>query len=553
VVPVGRAVDHTRLYVLDRHGEPTPRGVAGEIHIGGAGVALGYFRRPELTAERFLPDRFAGPGARLYRTGDLGRFRTDGTLEFLGRLDHQLKIRGHRVEPGEIEAVLRQHPGIRQVLVVARPSGPGDLRLVAYYVPAAEPPDRAELRELCRRKLPEYMLPSFLVPLEALPLTPNGKLDRSALPAPLEGHAGGAVTRVEPRDELEGAIAAIWSEVLGTPVTSVRDDFFDLGGHSLLAARVFARIEERTRVALPMVTLLECPTVERLASRVRERRAGAARSEPDWAFLAPIRRGGARPPFFCVHGAGGHVQNLYSLGRHLAPDQPFYGIQARGVDGTSPPFGSIREMAEAYLAEVRAVQPRGPYRLAGYCGGALVAYEMALRLLDSGEQVGTLALIDALRPGLSLVPSRWQRWWQAGTRENPAQLWRRAVAKVQRHLTRASLAARVRFHSMRGLVPLELRDHWLTQEFLKASARYRPRRYPGRVSVFRARDLAAPVPGVGPDLGWRDLADGGVGVYEVPGDHHSLTREPNVQVLAALLEACLRAGEEPSGLDARAG
>ncbi len=328
-----------------------------------------------------------------------------------------MKLRGYRIEPGEIEAVLARAPG-GAAGGGDRPRGCGraTCALVAYHTGDGPAPEAAELRDLCRLRLPEHMVPSYFVRLPAFPLTPNGKLDRSALPPPGEDQAARAADAVPPRDALEAELAALWGEVLGAPVTSVRDDFFELGGHSLLAARLFARIEQRLGVALPLATLVEGPTVEHLAACVRASRSArpngeAAPAQPARAHLATVRAGGDRPPLFCVHGAGGHVLNLHELSRHLGPGRPFYGIQARGVDGTTTPFATIEEMAEAYLAEVRAVQPAGPYHLSGYCGGGVVAYEMARRLHQAGEQVASLVVIDAARPNL---PGRGP--WPTGAR-----------------------------------------------------------------------------------------------------------------------------------------
>jgi len=543
-VPIGHPVAHNRLYLLDRHGEPVPQGVAGELHIGGAGVARGYLGRPELTAERFPLDPFAGGGARMYRTGDLCRRRADGELEYLGRLDQQVKIRGHRIEPGEIEAVLGRHPGVRQAAVVARPGPAGDARLVAYVVAGeGSPPERGALRDLCRRTLPEYMVPAHFVALDALPLTPNGKLDRAALPAPEETARVAAAAPVAPRDPVEAELARIWSEVLGTPVAGVTDDFFDVGGHSLLAARVFARIEQRLGVALPVATLLEAPTIEQLAGRVRAGEAAPAPAGPRHAHLLAIRRGGGLTPLYCVHGAGGHVLNLYEVGRKLAADRPFYGLQARGVDGVSRPFGSLAAMADTYLAEVRSVQPHGPYHLSGYCGGALVAYEMAQRLRAAGEDVATLALIDVARPGERIGAGKLALWTRRLAEEGYLALGRLAARKLRKDLARLVLAARLAWHSARGTMPHELRDAWLTRAFLRMVARYRPAPYPGPLVVLRARDRDPSEAGAPADLGWGAVARGGVTVHEVPGDHHSLAQEPNVRDLAELLEGCVRGAD----------
>ncbi len=274
-VSIGRPLPHARVYLLDRHLDPVPLGVAGEICIGGRALARGYLGRPALTAARFLPDPFAAePGARLYRTGDLGRLRADGTLEFLGRLDAQVKLRGFRVEPGEIEAALSSHPDVRHAAVLVREEAPGERRLVAYLVPE---PGRehspAALRSWLRDRLPEPMLPAAFVALEALPLTPNGKVDRTALPAPGPERALGDGGFEAPRTELETAVAAIWAEVLGTDRIGVRDNFFESGGHSLLATQVIARVRAATGIELPLRVLFEAPTVAGLAERLEAGRS----------------------------------------------------------------------------------------------------------------------------------------------------------------------------------------------------------------------------------------------------------------------------------------
>ncbi|HEX2190734.1 MAG TPA: amino acid adenylation domain-containing protein, partial [Longimicrobiaceae bacterium] len=289
-LPVGRPTANVRLYVLDRGGEPLPPGVPGELYVGGEGVARGYLGRPALTAERFVPDPFrAEPGARAYRTGDRVRWLGDGTLEFLGRIDHQVKVRGFRIEPGEVEAALELHPAVHEAVVLVREDVPGDRRLVAYFTADGERPDPGRLREHLRGRLPEHMVPSAFVALDAFPLNHNGKLDRRALPAP-EGGTGRE--HVAPRDATEQALADAWAEVLHLERVGVDDDFFELGGHSLLATRLVSRVREALGVELPLRALFEAPTVARLAARVRalasEGRAAAAPRTPVEEVLAGI-------------------------------------------------------------------------------------------------------------------------------------------------------------------------------------------------------------------------------------------------------------------------
>ncbi|HEX8692394.1 MAG TPA: phosphopantetheine-binding protein, partial [Longimicrobium sp.] len=267
-VPIGRPKANTRAYVLDRAGEPVPVGVVGELYVGGAGVALGYLDRPELTAERFVADPFgAEPGARLYRTGDLVRRRGDGALEFVGRTDFQVKVRGFRIEPREIEARLLEHPGVREAVVVAREDGPGEKRLVAYYAGAADAVEADVLRSHLVECLPEHMVPAAYVRLEALPLTPNGKVDRRALPAP-EEDAYAARAYEPPASRTEAALAEVWAEVLGVERVGRNDHFFELGGHSILASKLALRIRQDLEADVALSDVFEAPVLSALAQRV---------------------------------------------------------------------------------------------------------------------------------------------------------------------------------------------------------------------------------------------------------------------------------------------
>ncbi len=554
-VPIGRPLDRTQVYVFDRHGALCPIGVAGELCIGGDGVATGYFQRPELTRERFIPDPFASaPGARLYRTGDLARLRGDGTFEHLGRLDFQLKIRGFRIEPGEIEAQLKEDPRVREALVVARAERRDDVRLVAYCVCDEDAaPQGVELAARLRERLPEYMIPSAFVILPKLPQTPNGKVDRAALPAPDERHLAVDVEFVAPRDEIERSLGRLFREVLGTSEElGIRHNFFALGGHSLLAVRLFARIQREHGTDLPLATLFEAPTVEQLAVRIRaanvEDLAAASQSHafPDrsFSYIVPIERTGRRTPLFCVHGAGGNVVGLSPLARHVAHDRPFYALQARGVDGTSEPFAHIEEAAAAYLDEVRAVQPHGPYHLAGYCGGGVIAFEMARMLHAAGERVASLALIDTYRPGVEIHHDRVARVRGHYRSGGGRYVLERARKRIRERLNEWSMALRIDLHRLRmAPMPHELRDAWLTRAFFRAAASYRPAPFVGRLTVLRARDVDPMMRGVERELGWGALASAGVEVHDVPGEHHTLLEEPHATEVGATLRSCLEQSE----------
>nr|URG41757.1 Pep28 [Streptomyces sp. NAK02211] len=396
VAPIGRALTNYRTYVLDDGLNPVPPGVTGELHLAGAGLARGYFGRPGMTAERFVACPFGGAGERMYRTGDLVRWRTDGQLEFVGRVDDQVKVRGQRAEPGETEAVLARHDSVAQVAVIPRKDQQGDTTLVAYTVAAdgheAQP---AELVEFARRELPGHLVPSAVVPLERLPLTASGKLDRRMLPAPgNEQTTGGR----GPRDAREQALCDLFAEVIGVPSVGIDDSFFELGGHSLLATRLVARTRELLGVELAVRTLFEAPTVAALADRLEA--SGTEGSGADSLdVLLPLRAEGNRPPLFCLHPATGLGWVYAGLVGQLEKEQPVYTLQARGLDGKGGYAASVDEMAADYLARIREVQPHGPYQLLGWSSGGAVAHAIAGLLRDQGEEVPLLAMLDTTVPG----------------------------------------------------------------------------------------------------------------------------------------------------------
>ncbi|WP_244237808.1 non-ribosomal peptide synthetase, partial [Corallococcus llansteffanensis] len=387
-LPIGRPLGNTRVYVLDAHGQPVPVGVPGELFIGGEGLARGYVEQPALTAERFVPDAFCGqPGARLYRTGDQARWSAQGTLEFLGRLDAQVKLRGYRIELPEVEAALLRHPEVREAVVLVREDAPGDKRLVGY-VTTPHALDTALLRAFLQQRLPEYMVPSALVRLDVLPLTAQAKVDRKALPPPEAGASPSADRYVAPRTPTEALLATLWAEVLRRDRVGVTEDFFALGGHSLLAVRLAAGIRARTGQSLPLAALFQAPTIEQLARFL-------GREPAPTSSLVAIQRGGpSRRPFFLVHAVGGNVLGFAELARRLGPEQPVYGLQAQGLDGRLPPLESLDAMARHYVEALRAAQPHGPYRLGGWSLGAVIAGEMARHLHAAGEPVELLALIE---------------------------------------------------------------------------------------------------------------------------------------------------------------
>jgi amino acid adenylation domain-containing protein len=379
VVPIGRPIANTRLYVLDPQLRPVPVGVAGELYIGGTGVARGYGNRPDLTAERFVADPFAG-GERLYRSGDRARWNGDGQLEYLGRLDEQIKVRGFRIEPGEVQAALIAHPGVSAAAVVGHGGG-AERRLVGYVV-SADPqhgaPPAGELRDFLRERLPVHLVPELLIELNELPLTPNGKLDRAALPAPTATRPDSADALTAPRTAVEEILAGVWRDVLSLDQVGVLDDFFDVGGNSLLVTQMVAR----ARVAgydLSIGEVFDRPTIAALAGLARPLHPTAAlRAAVD------VRPGSATPIVFFVHAGNGGVTEYAELAGHFGGEHRMVGLRSIGLAEGEEPLDTVEEMAAAYLAEVRALQPTGPYLFAAWSMGGYIALEMARQLRASG-------------------------------------------------------------------------------------------------------------------------------------------------------------------------
>ncbi|WP_051767620.1 hybrid non-ribosomal peptide synthetase/type I polyketide synthase [Amycolatopsis vancoresmycina] len=380
--PIGRSVRDTRQYVLDSALRPVPPGVTGELYLAGPGLARGYLGRPGTTAERFVANPFGEPGTRMYRTGDLVRRLRDGNLEYLGRADGQVKVRGFRIETGEVEAVLAEHPDVARAVVVVREDRPGDPRLVAYLV--AEAGATPVVREWLVERLPAHLIPSAFVVLDAIPVTPNGKADRAALPAPDVAPAGRA-----PRTAREVALCGLFAETLGLERVGVDDGFFELGGHSLLAVKLMSRIRTALGADVPVRTLFAAPTPEELAKRLDRDEAPETGRE----VLLTIRTTGTEPPLFCVHPISG-LSWCYTGLLPFLPGRPVYGLQARRTD--PPP--SLAALVEDYVTQLKTAQPSGPYHLLGWSAGGTIAHAIACRLQRDGEQVRFLALLDSV-PG----------------------------------------------------------------------------------------------------------------------------------------------------------
>ena len=394
-ITIGRPIANTQFYVLDETGQPVPLGVAGELHIGGDGVARGYFKRPDLTDAKFVPDPFSAvSGARMYRTGDLVRYRASGRLEFIGRLDRQVKLRGYRIELGEIEFALGEHPAVREAVVAAQEHG-GDRRLVGYIAArTGSSPSANELRSYLEEKLPDYMVPAAFAIIETLPLTPNGKIDRANLP-PLDAtRVADRLEFVAPRDDTERRLQAIWEEILDVRPIGVRHEFFALGGHSLSAARVLFKIKREFSSDIPLAAMFQAPTIEGLAAKIR----GDSTDEARFATV-PIQPHGSLAPLFVVGGFPAFTQ----LARHLGEDQPLIGLTVPDELKMRLPY-NLAEFAAHQVNSILRVQKDGPYLVAGFSAEGTLAYEVAQQLKAAGREVGLLVMVDTSCPAQPLQP-----------------------------------------------------------------------------------------------------------------------------------------------------
>ncbi len=526
-VPIGHPIDNTQVYTLDSGRRLVPDGVIGELYIGGAGVARGYFGRPELTAERFVQVE-AADDARLYRTGDLARWRKDGTLECLGRADNQVKIRGFRVELEEIEAVMAQHPEVRAAAVKAWPDASGHLALAGYVVAGED----LDLREFLQSKLPEYMIPSVFVRLDQLPLTPNWKVDRNRLPSPDMGRERAPFVASESAEERR--LAEIWESVLGVSNIGVHDDFFRAGGHSLLVPKLLSRVEQAFGLRFPMASLFEAPTIHKFAELLKN---------PD-AWSAPprtvmIRGNASKHPLVWVY-PGAEMRGVI---KHL--DRPFAVAALKPEDEAALPQNfTLAQMAAILVRDIRKAQPEGPYSIGGWCDAGILAFEVAAQLLRQSE-VDALVLLDSVNPVQFLRMSARQR------RTSKMQYHLKRIAGLRRdlvgHYVRERVAwARERFRPQTAAVM-----NSYEARFSRATVDYAPAPYAGNALVLSPARMPSYRDA---RLHWQDVFTGPSRFQVVKGDHLGMFEEGAVEIASAISRSILaaEAGRERTASSRRA-
>jgi amino acid adenylation domain-containing protein len=559
--PIGRPIANIQVYLLDAYGQPVPIGVPGELHIGGLGLARGYRHQPALTTAKFISHPFSeDTSTRLYKAGDLARYLPDGKIEFLGRIDNQVKIRGFRIEIGEIEAVLNNHPQIQQTVVIVREDLKENKRLVAYVVVSDESINSNSLREYLKQQLPEYMVPSNFVFLEAFPLTPNGKIDRKALLSSELTPLREQKVSNAPRNHLEVTLLQIWTEILGVENLGRDDNFFESGGHSLLAVRLLNQIEQHFSKKISLAAFFQEPTIEGLAQLLPQ-----ASNQISPVTLVPLQPKGDKSPFYCVHAIGGSVACYWQLSRCLKPERPFYGLQSPQLSDSEMSFSSLEEMAQFYLDEIIARQPQGPYYLGGWSFGGLIAYEMARQLQARKQEVASLILLDTFAPVLSstvldLDSSQLMAFFAThlGGSLKPNDYL--SHEKLRQIPAQEQLEYVFAWAVQHHLLPENL-DSWQFKQLflvfknnLQLARHYRSLPYTGKIELFLAKeqvelsldwlqysgtlDHELSILLTKSDRGWSEVIGdtGKIATYPISGNHYTMLQSPHIDNVAAKIE-----------------
>lgn len=542
-IPIGKPIANTKIYILDEKLQPVENGMPGEIFITGAGVGLGYLNRPELTAERFIPNHLSGElYPILYRSGDLGYHDEDGNIVYIGRVDQQVKVHGYRIELGEIEAVLLAHPQIKNAVVISREDIYDDICLVAYMVLET----KAELatqyiRRYLMERLPIYMIPVAFVFIDLIPLTSNGKVDRDALPKPVFHRDDLAQPYCEAVSKTQLKLKRIYEDLLKISPIGIHDDFFQSGGNSIIAAMLIRRIRQEFGKKLPLSVMIKASTIAELERVIKAKETGSTSS------LIAIQPNGNKPALYCIHGGWGHVLFYRNLSKYLGNDQPLYALQALGLNGKEQPLRRMEDMAAYYITQIKKVQPKGPYNFAGYCFGAIVAFEMARQLMSMGEETTYLASFNGLAPVYELKKANKyrQQLMQSNHRSALSKFYnklRQIKHRIPPYLYTASyqmksgvrnaLCSVIKILNLD--IPDSLRRMHVVDGIVEAQLKYKPGTYPGKMKIFRSPKIY-----MTPYLGWSALVTGGIKTFDVPGDHANRTvimYDPFVKIVAEEVE-----------------
>lgn len=563
-VPIGPPISNTQFYILDAHGNLVPPGAPGELYIGGDGVALGYFDRPDLTRERFVPDPFRGlPEAKLYRTGDIVRMRGAGCFEYLGRADHQVKLRGFRIELGEIESVLLQHPDVVEAVAILGKSASGQDVLWAYAVPRHFDDSQSDriadtLRTRLAQSLPGYMRPAAVLLLEALPRTPNGKIDRRSLPEPATAVSGKVPTL--PSNEIEARLARIWVGLLRQDNIDIGADFFDMGGNSLLAARLIIAIEAEFGKRLSLAALFQAPTI-RLQAKLLEKNDVR---EYDFRQVVRLQPNGTKTPLIAIHNTGVYY---YHLSKRLNADQPLIALQLFDPSIPRRKFPeTLEEIAAEYVQLIHQFQPSGPYALLGWCVGGILAFEVARQLIQKDHEVKLLALIDSWAPGhlsrlskwraflsdssyrLKLILADWRRvtTYRQGLFEFLSK--RKIIKKILRRFGHETTERRqVAFEERH--INVENYDRWLFNYLDNVALRYAPQSYPGKLTLLCSATEPRGI-FLDPKMGWGSFASA-IDIAVIDGDHFTMFQGKGLQQMAEHISKAVADGGDRRQISTR--
>jgi amino acid adenylation domain-containing protein len=547
IISIGRPIDNTEVYILDEYLNPLPESVVGEIFIAGAGVARGYLHRDELTREKFCDNLFEkNSSEKMYRTGDLGRFLEGGEIQCLGRIDHQVKIRGYRIELGEIEQGLLKQKGIKEAVVIAL-----NERLVAYIVPSSiekiaadlhfQSEEFAKWKQGLRESMPDYMVPGDLVLLEKLPLTPNGKIDRNALPKPGHLATGHSKKYVAPRTDTEKLIAGIWSEVLKVQDVGINDDFFELGGHSLIAVQAMTRLEKSTGKRLPLASLLEAPTVEKLSLLVQKDEKAIV-----WDSLVPIKTSGTKLPIYIVHGIGMNVLLFNNVAKNMDADQPVYALQAKGLKSADESFDRMEDIAAHYISEILAQDPHDEFALAGYSFGGIIAFEMAKQLKALGKDIRMLAMFDTNADNSDYFDEPAVKFRRKIIRQFPKMLFvlrsffqRPAQTfRYQREFFISKVKTLSERFSKKASRKEKSNEDILADRYDYAYQNYKMTPYEGAIDLFKVQTRLYYIDDM-KYMGWKPFASKGIYPHVTPGDHKTFLYPPYDRDFARILQKVL--------------